>query len=77
MDVAIDPRAVQSMQYSQTADKSRAEVILKPKEGMVEQKMTFTVGSGRNKMQSLKFVRWMRNVNPAITMLNGPTLPPL
>ncbi|KAG7143579.1 hypothetical protein HYQ45_000230 [Verticillium longisporum] len=76
MDVAINPRAVQSMQYSQTADKSRVEVILKPKEGMVEQKMIFTVGSGRNKMQSVKFVRWMLKVNPAITMLTGPTLPP-
>ncbi|EEY23510.1 conserved hypothetical protein [Verticillium alfalfae VaMs.102] len=76
MDVAINPRAVQSMQYSQTADKSRAEVILKPKEGMLEQKMIFTVGSGRNKMQSVKFVRWMLKVNPAITMLTGLTLPP-
>ncbi|KAM0327460.1 hypothetical protein ACHAQA_005748 [Verticillium albo-atrum] len=74
MDATVNPQAIQSVHYSQSGDKSRAEVILMPRTGTVEQKLTFTVGAGRSKMQSFKFVRWLRQANPDITLVDGPKL---
>lgn len=74
-EITVDPRRVQRFQYNRSKDRSQHELVLFYGERAEdEQRLMLETGQGRSKMQGLRFVRWLREVNPRVEQLPEVTL---
>ncbi|ROT42659.1 hypothetical protein SODALDRAFT_20525 [Sodiomyces alkalinus F11] len=75
-EIIVDPRRVLRFQYNRSRDRSRHEVVLhygeRPEE---EQRLILETRLGRSKMQGLRLVKWLRDVNPRVVQLAEVILP--